>query len=201
MVRVAATQPGAVPTAYRWSRDRYERLVELGLLDDQRVELIGGQIVQMAPKGPRHTGNTALVKRVLEAAFPADRAYVRKEDPLALGAWDEPEPDLAVVVGDFRQYTAAHPTASQTLLVIEIADTTADYDQGPKADIYAAAGITDYWVVLPGERAVAVLREPAPDPASDTGMRYRARRTYRVGDVIVPLAAPDRPIAVADLLL
>ncbi len=188
------------PRAYRWPRADYERLGEAGLLVDRRVELIGGEIVEMSPKGPRHATLTGLVRAALEEAFAPLACHVREEKPLALGEWDEPEPDLAVVIGGLRDYAAAHPTAEQTLLVVEVADTTAAYDMGDKADMYAAAQVAEYWVVLAAERAVAVLRRPVPNPASVTSFRYAERQDYQVGEAIVPLALSDRSVAVADLL-
>lgn len=189
------------PPAYRWSRAEYERLGETGLVANRRVELIGGEIVEMSPKGPRHVTLTGLVRAALERTFASLACHVREEKPLALGEWDEPEPDLAVVVGGLLDYAMAHPTPEQTLLVVEIADTTVAYDTGDKADIYAAAQIGDYWVVLAAERAVAVLRRPAPNPDSLTNWRYAERRDYRIGETIAPLALPDQSVAVADLLV
>ena len=125
---------------------------------------------------------------------------MREEKPLALGEWDEPEPDVAGVVGGLRDYAAAHPTAEQTLLVVEVADTTAAYDMGDKADMYAAAQVAEYWVVLAAEHAVAVLRRPVPNPASVTSFRYAERQDYQVGEAMTPLALSDRSVTVADLL-
>ena len=156
-----AVQP-ALPRAFRWSRTVYERLAESGTFDDQPVELIGGQVVEMSPKGPRHAAVTNRVRKVLERAFPAARFTVRPEQPLALGEWDEPEPDIAVADGDDLDYIDAHPTAAQTRLVVEVADTTASYDLGYKADMYAAARIADYWVVLPAERRSSSAGGPQP---------------------------------------
>jgi Uma2 family endonuclease len=197
MVQVA---PEA-PAAFRWSRERYDRAVELGLLEGERVELLQGRIVQMSPTFPSHASHVEEGRKVLSSFFAADLVYVRKEDPLALGDWDEPEPDLAVVVGTNRDYREAHPTAAQTLLVVEVAETTARRDLDLKADVYASAGIEDYWVVLPDQRAVVVCREPAPMGDDATVMRYRSRRTYRAGEMVAPLAAPERPLAVEALLL
>jgi Uma2 family endonuclease len=189
------------PRLYRWSRLDYERLVEIGLLEGRHVELIGGEIVQMSPKGPRHATTTVLLVPALEGAFAGIDCHVRPDLPLALGDWDEPEPDVAVVVGGRRDYAEAHPTAARTLLVVEVADTTAAYDLGAKADRYAAAGLEDYWLVLPAARAVAVLRRPAPDPADPARRRYAERRDYRADEAIAPLAAPGRAVRVADLLV
>ncbi len=166
-----------LPQLYRWTRDEYEHLAELGFFEGKPVELIGGQIVTMSPKGPRHEAVAELVRLALAAAFPAGQAYVRKEAPLGLGAYDEPEPDAAVVVGGPRDYLTAHPTPAQTLLVVEVAETTRAFDLGGKADVYAAAGIDEYWVVCPAEDEVVVCRRQDP-----RWLRRPSRLPSRRGD-------------------
>ena len=188
----------AVPGPRRWSRADYYRLGELGFFDGQRVELIGGQIIEMTPEGPRHAALSEVVRRALEAVFPPGRYHVRSDKPLALGRWDEPEPDAAVVEGEPRDYLDAHPTGA--LLVVEVSDTTLAYDRGEKADLYAAAGIADYWIVSLRERIVEVCRQPALHAESKTAYRYAERRYLTPGEAIAPLAAPDRSVPVAGLL-
>ncbi len=193
-----ATMPE--PRSLRWPRGLYERAIEAGVFVGRRVELVGGEIVEMAPEGPRHAVMADLIRDVLTAAFPADRFYIRPAHALALGEWDEPQPDLAVVLGTKRDYLTGHPTAGQTALVIEISDTTATYDLGQKADIYAAAGVADYWVVLPGDRAVVVHRERAASDESTTTWRYARRQRLAAGQAITPLSLPGIVLPVADLL-
>jgi Uma2 family endonuclease len=187
-----------LPQTYRWSRSEYERLGELGFFTGRRVELIGGQIVEMSPKKPRHSAGNERAKRALESVFPPDRFWIRAQEPLALGQYDEPEPDVAVVPGGPEDYSDDHPSGA--LLIVEVADTTLAYDRGAKADIYAAAGIDDYWVINLVARVVEVCRRPLPDLASETGHRYAERLTVAAGGRIAPLAASDHPILVDDLL-
>lgn len=189
-----------LPQLYRWTRQEYEQLTELGAFDGKRVELIGGQIVQMSPKKPPHSVATGLAEENLTQVFPRGRFTIRVQDPLALAEFDEPEPDVAVVIGEHRDYLAGHPTAEQTLLVVEVADSSLAYDLGPKADLYAAAGIKDYWVVNIPDRTIEVHRRPSPHPSSDTQHRYAERQTVRPGGYVVPLAAPEQRILVDDLL-
>ncbi len=172
----------------------------MGLLADQRVELIRGQIVEMSPKGPRHAAIDGLVRKALETAFAGQRCCIRVQEPLALGEWDEPEPDLVVAVGDDRDYAAAHPTAEQVLLVVEVGVTTAAFDRNEKADVYAAAGIADYWVVDAEAGSVLVCRRPEPDVASETDIRYADRHEYGPGEQIAPLAGAAA-VPIAALLL
>ena len=178
----------------RWTRARYERAAELGLLADQRVELIGGQIVEMSPKWPHHAAIDGLVRKALETAFAGQRCCIRVQEPLALGEWDEPEPDLVVAVGDDRDYAAAHPTAEQVLLVVEVGVMTAAFDRNEKADVYAAAQIADYWVVDAEAGSVLHCRRAEPDGASETGVRYADRHEDGRGEQIAP---PARGAAVA----
>ena len=187
-----------MPGRRRWSRADYYRLGELGFFDGQRVELIGGQIIEMTPEGPRHAALSEIVRRALEAVFPPGRYHVRSAKPLALGSWDEPEPDAAVVEGEPRDYLGTHPTGA--VLVVEVSDTTLAYDRGEKADLYAAAGVADYWIVSPRERIVEVCRQAAPHADSKTGYRYAERRYLTSGETMAPLAAPDRLVPVAGLL-
>jgi Uma2 family endonuclease len=201
-------RPGrTVPGLWRWSRADYRRLGELGFFEGQRVELIGGQVIEGAPEGPRHAALAEVVRRALATIFPAECSYIRTEKPLALGRWDEPEPDVAVVEGEPLAFLGEHPTADQALLVVELADTTLAYDRGEKADVYAAAGIADYWIVSLPERLVEVCRGAASHPAGATGARYADRRRLAPGEAVAPLAAPDladpsrrpAPVALASL--
>jgi Uma2 family endonuclease len=188
----------ALPTTYRWTRQDFLRLGELGFFDEDRVELIDGEIVAMAPIGPRHAAMTKPIERILEQIFSPDRYTVRSQAPLALGPNQQPQPDLAVVAGAPRDYLDDHPTSA--LLVVELADTTLVYDTGAKAELYATGGIDDYWVVDLAGRAVEVFRAPGPEDARPSDRRYTSRRRLQPGDTIAPVAAPDAAVRVADLL-
>ncbi len=189
-----------LPQLYRWTRDEYEHLAELGFFEGKPVELIGGQIIEVSPKGPRHSALNKLVEEALEQVFPRASTYVRTQEPLALGVYDEPEPDAALVVGRPRDYLTAHPTPAQTRLVVEVAETTRAFDLGDKADVYAAAGIDDYWVVCPAEDEVVVCRRPVANAASKTRVGYADRRAYRRGEAITPLSSIAAAVAVDELL-
>ncbi|MCC6627605.1 MAG: Uma2 family endonuclease [Chloroflexi bacterium] len=199
-MQTVTTTDTSTPRLYRWTRQEVERLAELGAFEGVHVELIEGQIVEMSPNGPRHTGLTNRGRKALERAFPADRYTVRPEAPLALSDWSAPEPDMLVAVGGDADYMTAHPTAAQAALVVEVADSSIAYDRGYKADLYAAAGIRDYWVVDVSAGVVVVLRAPRPDETSRTGQRYAERHDYRSGEQIAPLAAGAAPVTVAELL-
>jgi Uma2 family endonuclease len=118
--------------------------------------------------------------------------------PLVLGLMMDPEPDLAVVTGNARDYLSAHPTTA--LLVMEISDSSLAFDTTDKAGIYAASNISDYWVVDLVNRQVIVFRNPQPDPTHPLGHGYASKTIFASGSSVSPLAAPQAAIAVADLL-
>ena len=179
----------------RWTRDEYYRLAGAGLIRQRKVELIEGDIIEMSPQNLPHATALELIARLLHRRLPA-RLWIRTQLPLLLGA-SEPEPDFAVVEGEPRR-RADHPVTAA--LVVEVAETSLEYDLGDKASLYAAHGIADYWVVSLAHRTVHVLRSPQADAAAPFGHAYAARRVLRAGDKIAPLAASDVPIAVDDML-
>jgi Uma2 family endonuclease len=166
-------------------------MIAAGVFDPRaRVELIDGEIVNMVPQGSLHATALQLAEEQLRAVFAATHA-VRVQMPLALDDASEPEPDLAVVVGGPRDYRDAHP--SSAVLVVEVADTTLVFDREQKQRLYARAGIEEYWIVNLTARQLEVRRDPR-------GESYASSATLQTGDSVAPLAAPDRRIAVSDLL-
>jgi len=166
-------------------------MAETGILrPDDRVELIDGEILTMAPQKSPHATAVRLAEEALRAAF-GQGFEVRPQLPLALTEASEPEPDLAVVAGAPRDYRDAHP--STALLVVEVAESSLPFDRSVKRALYARAGIREYWIVDLAERALEVYRTPQ---AAD----YRDHRTLDERDSIAPLASAGAGVAVADLL-
>jgi Uma2 family endonuclease len=159
---------------------------------DQRVELIEGEVVTMSPIGPRHFGRTNFLGDLLQRKLGA-RAHVREQGPVRLSNFTEPQPDLAIVPprGDF--YESAHPGPGEILCLIELANTSLAYDRGRKARIYAAAGIRDYVILNLRDEVLEVHREPGPQG-------YASVTLLRRGDRLTLLAFPDVQIEVAELL-
>jgi Uma2 family endonuclease len=182
-----------------WTAEEYERAGELGLFGpEERLELIEGEIlVKMSPQGSRHAGVIDLVAQALRSVF-LSGYVVRVQTPLALGPGNRPEPDLAVVAGNARQYLAGHPTTA--VLAVEVSDTTLALDRVVKAGVYATAGIPEYWIVNTVEGKLEVHRTPAPDPDNAGAFRYNSVNDLIPGQTIAPLAAPAHSIPVADLL-
>jgi Uma2 family endonuclease len=179
----------------RWIRREYGRLVDLGVLhEDEPIELLEGRLVVAEPQRSPHAAAIDFAADALRRAFgPGWRVRVRL--PLALGHASEPEPDVAVVRGEARDYLAEHPTTAA--LVVEIADASLGLDRRVKARIYARAEIADYWVVNLVDRVVEVHRDPA---GAGRAPRYRDVATVRAGERVAPLAAPFAAIPVAELL-
>jgi Uma2 family endonuclease len=190
-----ATVPSAAaePVPHRFRAADFYRMVETGILaEDDRVELLGGQVVQMSPINPLHAAATERAGDRLVAGV-AGRAMVRRQNPLDLGEWDAPQPDLAVVRPRADYYEAGHPTAGDVLLVVEVAVSSLAYDQDTKAARYAAAGVQEVWVVNLPERVLEVYRDPGPSG-------YRNRQAHGRETAVAPLAFPELKLAVADLL-
>ena len=134
-------------------------MVDAGILDDdERLELLDGALVPMSPQGPAHSGVAVVVRLALEAAFGAG-FHVRPHSPLQAGASDLPEPDLAVVRGDPSAYLERLPQGVEAVLVVEIAQSSQRRDRG-KASIYAAAGVSTYWLLDLAARRLEVRTEP-----------------------------------------
>jgi Uma2 family endonuclease len=137
----------------------YERLSGAGVLDDDRVELIDGYLVKKMERSAAHVWSTATIIDILTRLLPSGW-ICRKEDPLRIPNYDEPEPDVAVVRGPSDRYRDRHPEPSDVALVIEVAETTLDRDQGKKWDAYAHGHIPVYWIVDLVHRQVEVHANP-----------------------------------------
>ncbi len=130
---------------YRFTIDEYEQMGAAGILwEDARVELIHGEIVAMSPVGDRHYDSVLLLSRLLNRQVPDDLG-VAVQSPVRLPNNSEPQPDIAIV--RFARSLPGVPTVGDVLLVIEVSDSTRDYDYGVKVPLYGAAGITEMWLV------------------------------------------------------
>jgi len=181
------------PSKRLFTVHEYHKMGEAGILtEDDRVELIEGELIVMPPIGPEHAGSVDRLGDLLRALL-GPTVIVRGQNPLRLGLRSEPEPDLAVVPHRADYYRSAHPEPSDTLLVIEIAESSLTYDRKTKARLYAKAAIQEYWIVDLIHGEIVVHRDPSRT-------RYRDVRSVISGDNIAPLAFPEVSLAVADLL-
>jgi Uma2 family endonuclease len=153
----SSTVPDAAPL-WRMSVDRYHEMIEAGVLGpDDRVELLEGLLVDKMTIDPPHRIATRLTRLALESAVP-EGWYVEEQKPLTF-ADSEPEPDVAVIRGDTRQYRDRHPGPADVMLVVEVSDASLRRDRKVKKRIYARAGIPLYWIVNLVERCVEVYSE------------------------------------------
>ena len=181
------------PTARRFTVDEYRRMGEAGILgEDDRVELLDGEIVQITPIGSRHA---ACVDRVVDCfrTLPADRAIIRVQSPIRLSDRSAPEPDVTLLRRRADFYDDRLPGPEDVLLIVEVAETSVDYDRDRKLPLYARAGVAEVWLLdIPARQIHACL-----DARSGT---YRSVRRYKAGEELAPAAFPELRVRVSDLL-
>jgi Uma2 family endonuclease len=180
----------------RWTRAEYYRLGEAGFFEDERVELLDGEIWTLPPQKTPHFSAIEAAADLLGEAFGAGHA-VRRQGPMTLDDGTEPEPDVLIVPGSRLNYEDHHPTPPEVRLLVEVSDSTLAKDRGKKAEDYARAGIADYWIVNLVGRQLEIYRDPGLLP---DGPGYKSRQVLLEGDTVTPLSAPGGVIAVAGLL-
>jgi Uma2 family endonuclease len=178
-------------TRRRFTVHEYHRMAEVGILhEDDRVELIDGELVEMAAIGTRHFTCVNGLNRLLVRGV-GDEAIVSVQNPVRLGEYWEPQPDLAVIRN--RDYRESLPEPGDVLLLIEVSDTTLSYDRGVKLPLYARAGIPEVWIVnLPVE---AVERHTEP-----TGDGYRLIRRAPRGEMLESISLSALTLTVDTVL-
>jgi Uma2 family endonuclease len=176
----------------RWSVADYERIVALGgFAPDKRIELIEGEITEAMPQKPAHRLTLSLILPIALGWCSKESLYhVLCQAPIKL-AQSMPEPDIAIIMGHPRDFSDTHPTTAA--LIIEVSDTTLEYDQTVKARIYAAAEIPDYWIVDLNARTIEVRRDPEASS-------YQSLHIFTETETVAPLFNADARITVAELL-
>jgi Uma2 family endonuclease len=182
-----ATPP--TPRVRRFTVDEYHRLIEDGYFaHDERFELLEGWIVAKVSRNPIHDAALSIAMKVLDRVMPTGW-HARVQSGFTT-ADSEPEPDLAIVRGDERDYTARHPGPADAALVIEVANTSLPEDRDLKARVYARANVGVYWIINLTDRVIEVFTDPsgpAPSPA------YAKRQQFTIGEsvpLVIPGAAP-----------
>lgn len=182
-------------TIARFSLAEYDRMIAADVFDERRqrrVELIRGEVRDMLPIGPPHESAVDFLTRWSASVTPADRVRIRVQNSVGLPPLDSaPEPDVAWVK-ERKGYGRSRPRSNDVLLIIEVAESSLDYDRGEKAELYAAARTQDYWVVNLIDDCVDVFREPRRG-------RYRNLHTFVAGQQVHPLALPKAVLSVSDL--
>ncbi len=178
---------------FHWTVDSYYKAYAAGVFgNDRRLELIQGRIIETMPPGPKHSYLADAVAHMLRTALEPS-LLTREEKAVHLAFDTEPVPDITVVRGERADYQDRHPAPEEIALVVEVSHTTVVYDLGGKANLYARAGIADYWVVLVSENAVVVHRDPTPSGYS-TVTRLAGE------DTLSPLALPEAVWTINTLL-
>lgn len=175
----------------KWTLEEYHQMIETGLLDDKRVELIRGEIVEMAPEGEPHayfsTESGHYLSRLL-----GDRATVRPAKPITLPNQSEPEPDVAIVKPLGQEYLNHHPYPEDIFWVIEYSNSSLEKDLNLKSQVYAEVNIAEYWVVNLRNRSLIVFRDPQAG-------QYMSQTSHTTGS-LTALAFPDVPVSVSALI-
>lgn len=180
-------------TRHRFTAEEYHRLIEAGVFDeDDRVELLDGEVIEVSPIGSRHGAAVRRATYILMRGL-ASEAIVSVQNPVRISDLSEPQPDLALLKPRRDFYENSHPTPEDVLLILEVAETSAHYDRDVKAPLYAASSIPEVWVLDLSTGFLEVLRQPTPQG-------YRSILRLAGGERVAPLAFPEFPITVADLL-
>jgi hypothetical protein len=177
----------------RFTIEEYHRIGEAGVLaEDDRVELLDGEIVRMSPIGSAHAACVARLTALFTRRL-GTRAIVWVQNPIVLGRRTEPQPDLALLEPRPDFYARAHPRPRDVLLAIEVVDTRRGYDRALKLPLYARAELREVWIVDVAAGAVEGYTRPA--------LRgYRERRRLARGRVLAPIAFPRLRVRVAEIL-
>ncbi len=174
--------------------DEYDRMIEAGMFvprEEHYVELIRGEIRQMSPIYPPHEAALDKLSYWSIDNAPRDAAWIRNQNSLGIPELESvPQPDLFWVRK--RDYSKARPLADDVLLLIEVADSSLRYDRGTKSDLYAEAGIQDYWIANVQQQVIEVHRQPVAG-------RYQDRRIFAQGESVAPLAFPEIVLEVASV--
>jgi len=173
--------------------EEYHSMVRAGMLnEDDRVELIEGEITQMTPIGSKHSAAVGRLTRLFSEQA-GRRAIVWVQNPIRLGERSEPQPDVTLLRPREDFYASGHPGHRDILLVVEVAETSADYDRVIKVPLYARGGILEVWLVnLEGE-AIEVYQSPSPEG-------YHEMQTLHRGDRLCPSSLPELKLPVEEIL-
>lgn len=141
----------------------YHKMIEAGILTEQdRVELINGEIIRMSPIGSKHATNVKQINTLFNRMI-GDKAVVSVQDPITLGTQSEPEPDIVLLSPPLEKYWDRHPGAEDIYLVIEVADSSLDYDREIKLPLYASSGIAEVWIINMNAEEIEIHTQPEGD--------------------------------------
>jgi Uma2 family endonuclease len=169
--------------------EEYHQLTEIGFLkEDDHIQLINGELIEMVSKGRSHETCLRNLLRELPKVI-KDRATLQSQAPISIPPKSEPEPDFAIIKNRDDNYLSSHPEGSDILLIIEVADSSIDYDQKVKIPLYAKAGIVDYWIFNLLDNCLECYSEPYQNKQSEFG--YSSKRIVLPNQVISLPCFPD----------
>ncbi len=176
---------GVAPARHRLDVETLYRMADAGIFgEDDRIELIDGELIDMAPIGSDHAATVNGLNHALVMAFNG-RAVVSPQNPVRIDQFNEPQPDFVVFRPRADNYrTPPRGGPEDALLVVEVADTSLRFDRMVKLPLYARAGLVEVWIVDLKHRVLNVYRDPADG-------EYATVQTYRTGDSIALALAPD----------
>jgi len=178
----------------RFTVDEYQRMGETGILSPgDRVELIDGDVLAMTPIGPRHAASVDRANRMFVTTVSGDEAIVRVQGPVRLTLYTEPEPDVALLRPRADFYASGHPGPADILLVVEVADSSLDFDRNVKAYVYAQSGVPEYWLVNLNDGGLVRYTSPA-------GGAYQKLERLEPDAAVAPGLLPRCVIRAGDLL-
>jgi len=184
----------AEPLRKLFTVSEYHTMLEAGILhEDDRVELIEGEIWQMTPIGSHHAGELNWLTALFASLPGSRRAVISVQNPVRLSDFSEPQPDFLLLRFRDDFYTREHPAPADVLLLVEVADSSLGYDQDVKMGLYARHDIPEVWLYDLVHGAIVVHRDPSPQG-------YRNVRTFHPGEHLAPLAFPDLILEVGALL-
>lgn len=191
---------------HRFTVDQYHRMIGAGVFDGhERVELLGGEIIEMSAMGSHHAATLGYLVDELPHKLPREKVALRVQTPIAIPDYDEPEPDVAVVRRRADHYLHSLPGPGDCLVLIEVSDTTYSDDRRRKLPwwmviLYARAGIPETWIVDlagAGRREVGIERHSDPDPTTGT---YRQVLRFGRGEIITSVVLPSLALPVDEVL-
>ncbi len=200
----ALVAPGVTPTTTenletfpvrrRWTASDFQRMAETGFLDpNARLELLDGELFEMAPIGSFHAGTVdILTGQLVQAA--ARRAIVRVQSPIVLDDYSQPQPDLALLRPRSDYYLNAHPRAEDVLLLIEVSDSTLRYDREVKVPHYAKAGVPEVWILDIAHQRLEIYRRPSAEG-------YRQILYPELQEQVAPVLLPELVFSVEQLFI
>ena len=194
LTRTDADTRTYAPRKRLFTRKEYHAMGKAGIFaPEQRVELLEGEIIVVSPMGDRHSSCITRINRIFAGLNIANQAIVSVQSPVVTSPTSEPEPDIALLAFRDDLYDFGKPRPQDVLLLIEVSDSSLEYDREVKLPYYASLGIPETWIANLQDDRIEAHTEPTPEG-------YRASRIYRPGDTISPTAFPDLQILVNDII-